>query len=325
MDWQKISGGAMKEIAEKLSEFCNQKETRSIGDQISLAVNTGVYVGVIKNMGGGCHPILRQVSENIGNGILSSETDFNEVLKIFDLTFDQKSGLATSKDCHECISFENSMEQPMCSSLRILFQYILKENTGENYSVIEEECIAKGDDKCSFTFSPSKRIKDLLIRPVEYTMEDADRLIKTYFSTFNKVKDIKSPIHIGHMIGATVVRQLGVGRAGSVLRTGAIIVGQNVGKTLQNDLPEAISKLAETSNDLGLGKISLDGNNLVVEDCWLCSTIPRIEVGARYCVWNASFFASALSTSTDQNVKVKEIDCTKKGDQSCVYSVELDR
>ncbi|MFQ6050560.1 MAG: V4R domain-containing protein [Candidatus Hydrothermarchaeota archaeon] len=323
MDWQRISVDAMEEIAEKLSELCDQKETRKIGDSMSLAVNTGVYVGVIKNMGGGCHPILRQVSEHIGKGILSSETTFNEALKVFDLEFDQL-GFATTGNCHECLSFENSMEKPMCSTTRILLQYILKGATGKNYSVVEEKCIAKGEDECRFVFSPSRSIKDLLIKPIEYTMNDADKLIKTYFSTFNKVKDVRSPIHLGHMIGASVVRQLGVGRAGSVLRTGAIIVGQNVGRSLEKDPKESISMLADVSNELGLGKVSVDGNTFVVEDCWLCSTIPKTEVDSRYCVWNASFFASALSTATGEDVKVKEIACTKKGNHSCVYGIEMD-
>lgn len=95
-------------------------------------------------------------------------------------------------------------------------------------------------------------------------------------------------------------------------------VGFEVGYNLGYD-GASLEDLAELWKDLGLGETSCSKNELVVEECYFCSGLPK--VGYPYCRFDEGLIAGFLSKSMRKRFEVKEIKCWGLGDELCEFKV----
>ena len=97
-------------------------------------------------------------------------------------------------------------------------------------------------------------------------------------------------------------------------------VGYEVGYVL-GYADAGLEDLAELWESLGLGETSCSKNELVVEECYFCSGLPK--VGYTYCRFDEGLIAGFLTKSKGERYEVKEVRCWGTGDELCEFVVKV--
>ncbi len=95
-------------------------------------------------------------------------------------------------------------------------------------------------------------------------------------------------------------------------------LGYEVGYSLSFEGAK-MEDLAELWESLGMGKTSCTSRELVVEDCYFCSRLPKI--GETYCKFDEGLIAGFLAKSTGEVFEVKEVRCWGLGDELCEFKL----
>jgi len=82
-----------------------------------------------------------------------------------------------------------------------------------------------------------------------------------------------------------------------------------------------LEDLAELWESLGLGETSCSKNELIVEECYFCSGLPK--VGYTYCRFDEGLIAGFLTKSKGEMFEVKEVRCWGTGDELCEFVVKV--
>ncbi len=78
-----------------------------------------------------------------------------------------------------------------------------------------------------------------------------------------------------------------------------------------------LEDLAELWENLGMGKTSCTNRELVVEDCYFCSRLPKI--GETYCKFDEGLISGFMAKSTGKVFDVEEVKCWGLGDELCEF------
>lgn len=112
--------------------------------------------------------------------------------------------------------------------------------------------------------------------------------------------------------------------------------GKNLGKNVAErvisatgyDFDKYVQEIVNICKELGIGLLSIPEMNLDtgymklrVDECVTCSGMPNI--GQVVCHFEGGFIASIMEMFTGKRANVTEIECWGKGDQACVFEIQL--